>query len=99
MPKFHAKDRRLERVKPKVSTDRAAVVLRLGAVPAEQAQASGEIRVVRRRQANVPEASEVFRGKEAEAPELADGACPSAAVFRADRLGGILDHHEAVLGG
>ena len=72
------------------------LVLLARAPVAQQPQRVRELRVARRHQAALAERAEVLGRVEAEAAERAEPAGGRAAIARAVRLRGVLDHHEAV---
>jgi hypothetical protein len=73
-------------------------VLRLGAVVAKQTQLVGEGGIAGGDQATVTERSEVLTRKKREASRNTERPGRPAPIGRTDRLAGILDYRNAVLG-
>ena len=86
----------VERVEAEVAPDQPMVVLRLRAVRAQPHQEVGAPRIVGDDHPAVPRRAEVLRGEEREAAVVPHRPGLAPLVRGADRLGGVLDHDEAV---
>src|SRR5437879_12001948 len=94
---LHAEHRRLQLIEPEIPADERVVVLWLPAVHAQHLAALGERRILGDAHAGIAEGAEVLRGKEREAPDVAEAAGALAlGVRRADRLRRILADFKAV---
>ena len=89
----------LDRIEAAVQADDLVIVARLHAVRAQQFQLGGQIVAIGRQQSAVSHAAEIFGGIETEAADVAQRAGVAAGVFGADRLAGIFDDRQIVLGG
>jgi hypothetical protein len=97
---LHAEHRRLQLVDAEIPADVGVVVLRLAAVDAEDLQPLGERRVVGDAHAGIAEGTEVLGREERQAADVAIAAGPATGgIFRADGLGGVLDHAQAMTAG
>ena len=87
----------LQLVDAEVPTDQRVVVLRLHAVHAQHAKLCGKRVIVRHAHARIAEGAEILGREERQAADVANaaGSAPRR-VFRADRLGGILDERQIV---
>src|SRR5438270_13350045 len=99
MAKLHRKYGRLDRVEARVHTPKLVHVFGLRTGAAENSNALGKRRVVRRHRAAIAVGAEVLAGVEAPRHRIAVCAETFALVARAVSLGGILDELEAMFRG
>jgi len=91
---FHREHRALDAFEAEVVADKFVMVLALGAVVAEHADAARYLQVVRQNSAALAVCAEVLAGVEAEAARARERADGTVAVERAVRLRGVLDDEE-----
>ena len=92
-----AKDGGLDGIESRVEADLVVMVLGLHAMDPQPSQGSAQEWVIGRHHPTIAEAAQVLGGVEAERGGLAEPAGPASLVGRTDRLGGILQHEQAVM--
>jgi len=92
---FYTQNGGLQGIQPAIGTEDVVVVLLLAAMAAKHPEALRRGRVVGGNQATVACTAQVFRGEEAEASEIANGADEAIVVVGADGLRGVFNNQEA----
>ena len=95
MRRFHAKHRRLQRIEPEIAADPRVVILRLGAVVANERDFTRQRRIVGRDESRVAEGAEILRREEGETAGATQPAGLTRADAGSDRLRGVLDDGNA----
>jgi hypothetical protein len=98
MAEFHAKNCRLNRIKPEVSSQEIAFVSGPETVLAKPADTICQFRTVGRDHASIAGSTEILRGKETEATRIPDGARAPPVPFRSNRLCGVLNDGDLMAG-
>ena len=91
-----AQDGGVDRVESEIAADDLVVIFRMRAVPAQEADLVGQGAVLSDHGPAVAEAAEVLRREKRIAADRPHRSGPASSVFRANRLGGVLDDRQIV---
>ena len=94
MAELDAEHRGLQGVQAAVGAEHVVVIFFLAAVHPQGAETFRERGIFRSDEATIPGAAQIFRWKETETSELADGSNVAIFILCADRLRGVFDYRQ-----